>query len=78
MKHVSLSPDREFRIRSLDCVRANSTSPVTRGIAILIKNPFIYSMLDLSNKFDASIEAIDLQLQYNSSTFNVVDMYRPP
>ena len=33
-------------------------------------------MLDLSNKFDVSVEIIGLQLHNNSSTLNVVGMYR--
>jgi len=78
LSKTSLMSSHDFRTCDYDYIHMDSTSSQVRSMAILIKNPIVYSVLNLSIKLDTSLEIISIQLNFNSITLNIFGVYRHP
>ncbi|XP_018373219.1 PREDICTED: RNA-directed DNA polymerase from mobile element jockey-like [Trachymyrmex cornetzi] len=68
----------DFLVRGFDCLRIGADADNIRGIIALIRNPIIYSPLDLSSMIDNSIEALNMKLSFDNSHLYLIGIYRHP
>lgn len=78
LAEICLTPSHDFRIRRFEYLRKDCTKPGMRGMAVLIKNFIVYSILDLAGILDPSVEAFVFYLFTCQGEFAVVEAYRHP
>ncbi|KYQ54063.1 RNA-directed DNA polymerase from mobile element jockey [Trachymyrmex zeteki] len=78
LAETCIDPSHDFRVRGFDCLRIDSNLANIRGMMVFIRNPIIYSPLDLSSSLDDSFEALGISLTLDNSRLLLIGAYRHP
>ncbi|XP_018395380.1 PREDICTED: RNA-directed DNA polymerase from mobile element jockey-like [Cyphomyrmex costatus] len=78
LAETCVGPLCNFRVLGFDCLRVDANRADVRGMLILIRNPILYSPVDLSGIFNNSFEALGIELSLNSSRLLLIGTYRHP
>ncbi|KYN13209.1 hypothetical protein ALC57_14595 [Trachymyrmex cornetzi] len=76
LAETCIKVNHDFRIRGFDCLRMDANMADIRGMIVLIRNPIIYSFLDLSSMIDCSFEALGIKIPFNNSHLFLIGVYR--
>ncbi|KYN29440.1 hypothetical protein ALC57_01107 [Trachymyrmex cornetzi] len=75
---ASLSFISKFFLRGFHIIREDIANPGLRGVCILIRHNIVFSIIDLSDLRDNSVEMLGVEVSSDNGKFTIVNIYRHP
>nr|XP_012216460.1 PREDICTED: uncharacterized protein LOC105668589 [Linepithema humile] len=73
-----LTKEDRFLIKNFDTIRKDHTGRVGGGIALLVKKPIQYQVLNNLNDLGGKLEVCGARIFFNNGQLNIISLYNPP